>query len=227
MGRRADSIIYSELPLNEVTHGEDKRLRNKDEAANVSPCSCQQTRNAADQSFWVYGSESIEVVVAPRAASPPPVIPQATPTLRPTLKPWSALIDRMIEGDAARPKRLRTSAMEVFRTLRDKHAYTGCYNSVQEYIYAVINPERPKASRLRESQNARRGRDTVAPQEIARTTGVIFHPTKAPECELESVPSPDQTLSLVPRATAPMLYRNSLRLQKEREARRSGIRLDA
>jgi transposase len=159
----------------------------------------------------------LKSLLAPVLSPPPPFVPQATPTLRPTLKPWSALIDRMIEGDAARPKRLRTSAMEVFRTLRDKHAYTGCYNSVQEYIYAVINPERAKASRLRESQNARRGRDSVAPQEIARTTGVIFHPTKAPECELESVPSPDQTLSLVPRATAPMLYRNSLRLQKERE----------
>jgi transposase len=146
-----------------------------------------------------------------------PVVSQSTPNLRPTLKPWAGLIDRMIAGDATRPKRLRTSAMQVFQTLRDEHEYPGCYNAVQEYIYAVINPERAEASRLRQSQNARKGRASVAPQEIARTAEVTSHSPEATECEHPSVPSPDQRHSLVPRNPSLMLYRNSLRLHKEPE----------
>jgi transposase len=141
-----------------------------------------------------------------------PVVPTKTPNLRPTLKPWAGLIDRFIEGDAARPKRLRTSAMQVFRTLRDEHGYTGCYNAIQEYIYEAINPEKAQASRLRQSQNARKRRDSVAPKEIMRTTDVIFHSPQSSEWEAPSVASPKET------GSSSMHYRNSLRLHKQRES---------
>lgn len=60
--------------------------------------------------------------------------------VRPTLRPWVGVIDQIIKEDAGLPKRVRTSAMQILKTLREDHGYTGCYNVIQEYIRQARNP---------------------------------------------------------------------------------------
>jgi transposase len=57
------------------------------------------------------------------------------PSLRPTLKPWIGIIDQVVEEEAALPRRLQTTAMSIFKKLREKHGYGGCYNVVQGYVH--------------------------------------------------------------------------------------------
>ena len=54
--------------------------------------------------------------------------------LRPTLRPWIGIIDQILKEDADVPKRYRTTAMQILKTLRDEHGFTLGYNALQEYV---------------------------------------------------------------------------------------------
>jgi transposase len=54
--------------------------------------------------------------------------------LRPTLRPWIGVIDQILKEDANVPRKYRTTAMEILKTLREEHGFAGGYTVVQEYI---------------------------------------------------------------------------------------------
>jgi len=72
--------------------------------------------------------------------------------LRPTLRPWVQVIDQIVKEDAPLPKRVRTSAMQIFHKLRVEHGYTGCYNVVQEYVRQARDPVQQKVQPARTSK---------------------------------------------------------------------------
>lgn len=54
--------------------------------------------------------------------------------LRPTLRPWIGIIDQILREDAHVPKRYRTTAMRILKSLRQEHGFNGGYTVVQEYV---------------------------------------------------------------------------------------------
>lgn len=88
---------------------------------------------------------SVEAVRKLAEQLPPPQSQKMSHSVRPTLRPWVEVIDQIVREDAPLPKRVRTSAMQIFSKLREEHGYTGCYNVVQEYVRQARNPEKPEA----------------------------------------------------------------------------------
>src|SRR5256885_2436160 len=65
---------------------------------------------------------------------PPSTISQPTKEieahhLRPTLRPWIDIIDQILKEDAHVPKKYRTTAMRILKTLREEHGFTGGYTA--------------------------------------------------------------------------------------------------
>jgi transposase len=52
----------------------------------------------------------------------------------PVLGPFHAVVDQILADDEHAPPKQRHTAMQVFRRLRDEHAYPGCYGQVQRYL---------------------------------------------------------------------------------------------
>jgi transposase len=52
----------------------------------------------------------------------------------PVLGPFHAVVDQILADDQHAPPKQRHTAMQVFRRLRDEHAYPGCYGQVQRYL---------------------------------------------------------------------------------------------
>jgi len=52
----------------------------------------------------------------------------------PVLGPYATIIDGFLADDEHAPPKQRHTAMQVFRRLRDEHAYPGCYGQVQRYL---------------------------------------------------------------------------------------------
>jgi transposase len=82
--------------------------------------------------------------------------------LRPTLRPWIGVINQILKDDADVPRRYRTTAMQILKTLREEHSFTGGYTVVQEYVQRARGEARQKADRRsqnvhRKSPNARPG----------------------------------------------------------------------
>ena len=75
------------------------------------------------------------------------------PSLRPSFKPWAKIIDQIAVEEAALPKRLQTTAMRIFKKLREEHGYTGCYNVVQGYVHQARVAANPNY-RARRSKKA-------------------------------------------------------------------------
>jgi hypothetical protein len=75
--------------------------------------------------------------------------------LRPTLRPWIAVINQILKDDADVPRRYRTTAMEILKTLREEHGFTGGYTVVQEYVQRTRGETR-RQSTNRRSQNVHR-----------------------------------------------------------------------
>lgn len=57
------------------------------------------------------------------------------PVLRPSFKPWAEVVDQIVAEEAHTPRRLQTTAVRIFKKLREEHGYTGCYNVAQEYVH--------------------------------------------------------------------------------------------
>jgi transposase len=88
---------------------------------------------------------SVEAVRKLADQLPPPDPYPLGHSVRPTLRPWVEVIDQIVKEDSPLPKRVRTSAMQIFQKLREDHGYTGCYNVVQEYVRQARNPAKPEA----------------------------------------------------------------------------------
>ena len=88
---------------------------------------------------------SVEAVKKLAEQLPPPPTEKISHNVRPTLRPWAEVIDQIVREDAPLPKRVRTSAMQIFKKLREEHGYTGCYNVVQEHVRQARNPAMPAA----------------------------------------------------------------------------------
>jgi transposase len=113
----------------------------------------------------------------------------------------------MVKDDTNVPKRLRTSAMRIFKTLRDDHQYTGCYNVVQEYVRQARNPSlglevtaRRHSKAKSETENLAPGSHTEPPSAensitaagtqvfenaavISRTSSIVFRQSRRPQRE--------------------------------------------
>jgi transposase len=90
---------------------------------------------------------------------PPKAMPsQAEQTeahhLRPTLRPWIGIIDQILKEDSLVPKRYRATVMQILKTLREEHGFTGGYTVVQEYVRQARCESGQSPSRR--SQNVRR-----------------------------------------------------------------------
>jgi transposase len=98
---------------------------------------------------------SVETVKKLAEQLPPPPTEKISHNVRPTLRPWVEVIDQIVREDAPLPRRVRTSAMQIFKKLREEYGYTGCYNVVQEYVRQARNPATPEAklpTRLKKSE---------------------------------------------------------------------------
>ena len=52
----------------------------------------------------------------------------------PVLGPFRAVVDQILADDEHAPPKQRHTARQVFRRLRDEHAYPGCYGQVRRYL---------------------------------------------------------------------------------------------
>ena len=68
------------------------------------------------------------------AYSVPPGYRRQSPPKRPKLEPFTGVIDRILEDDLGRPRKLRHTAKRIFERLRDEHDYDGGYTTVKDYV---------------------------------------------------------------------------------------------
>jgi len=99
---------------------------------------------------------SVETVKAPLQQIPPSVLQTKGLNIRPTLRPWVKVIDQIVKEDTPLLKRVRTSAMQIFKKLREEYGYTGCYNVVQEYVRDARNLPESKPQRDSRLKKCRR-----------------------------------------------------------------------
>ncbi len=59
---------------------------------------------------------------------------RSKPRPAPVLGPFHAAIDQILAEDEHAPPKQRHTAMQLFRRLRDEHAYPGSYGQVQRYL---------------------------------------------------------------------------------------------
>ena len=64
----------------------------------------------------------------------PPGYRWNVPAARPKLDPYTAVIDRILEDDKARPRKQRHTAKRILERLRDEYAFTGGYTIVKDYV---------------------------------------------------------------------------------------------
>jgi hypothetical protein len=109
------------------------------------------------------------------------------------MKPWAAVIDQILKEDVGVPKKLRTSAMRIFRKLRQEHGYPGCYNTVQEYVHEARTANHdPKSDR-----KSRKKKPRIDPAKPVKKAALP--PAPAPHEELatlKALPSSSYTRSL-------------------------------
>jgi transposase len=70
-----------------------------------------------------------------RHPEPPPYTP-TQPRAAPTFGPFRAIVDAILQADATAPRKQRHTASQLFRRLRDEHAYAGGYDQVRRYVQA-------------------------------------------------------------------------------------------
>ncbi len=69
------------------------------------------------------------------AFSVPPGYRRSHPPQRPTLDPFVAIIDRILEEDQGRPAKQRHTSKRIFERLRDEHCYSGGLTIVKDYVH--------------------------------------------------------------------------------------------
>jgi hypothetical protein len=72
--------------------------------------------------------------LSPSGPSMPLVAQRPELRLRPTLRPWIGIIDQILQQETSVPRRFRTTAMQILKTLREEHGFAGGYTLVQEYV---------------------------------------------------------------------------------------------
>jgi transposase len=130
---------------------------------------------------------SVEAVRKLAEQLPSPVPQPIGHSVRPTLRPWVDVIDQIVREDAPLPKRVRTSAMQIFQKLREEYGYTGCYNVVQEYVREARNPAKPEAKPSSRPKKNEPGIPVTASAEQGEHSTIAY---RAPE-----VQSPRSTIS--------------------------------
>jgi transposase len=68
------------------------------------------------------------------AQSQPVPYTRTKPPPAPVLGDWHPTIDAILVADEEAPPKQRHTAMQVFRRLRDEHAYRGSYSQVRRYV---------------------------------------------------------------------------------------------
>ena len=68
------------------------------------------------------------------AYSVPPGYRRSVPASRPTLDPFTGVIDRILEEDEGRPVKQRHTAKRILERLRDEYGFTGGYTIVKDYV---------------------------------------------------------------------------------------------
>jgi transposase len=66
--------------------------------------------------------------------SSPPGYRRRKEVRRPVIGPVRAIIDAWLEADQAAPRKQRHTAKQVWRRLRDEHAFQGSYDAVKRYV---------------------------------------------------------------------------------------------
>jgi transposase len=66
--------------------------------------------------------------------SVPPGYRRQRPPQRPKLDPYKGIIDQIMEGDQALPKKQRHTAKRIYERLRDEHGFPGKYTIVKDYV---------------------------------------------------------------------------------------------
>ena len=68
------------------------------------------------------------------AYSVPPGYRRQSPPGKPKLKPFTGVIDRILEDGLARPRKQRHTAKRIFERLRDEYGFDGGYTTVKDYV---------------------------------------------------------------------------------------------
>ncbi len=66
--------------------------------------------------------------------SVPPGYQRQRPPQRPKLDPYKGIIDQIMEGDEALPRKQRHTAKRIYDRLRDEHGFPGKYTIVKDYV---------------------------------------------------------------------------------------------
>jgi transposase len=80
-----------------------------------------------------FGHSRRKIRAVLREAQPKPYT-RSKPPPAPVLGPFHAIIDAILADDEQAPRKQRHTAMQVFRRLRQEHAYPGGYDQVRRYI---------------------------------------------------------------------------------------------
>jgi hypothetical protein len=101
--------------------------------------------------------------------TPTPLSPDHTEDhrLRPTLRPWIGVIDQILKDDADIPRRYRTTAMKILKTLREDHGFAGGYTVVQEYVRQARDERRQSPSRRSQNLRGKRPEAPTAVQDVS------------------------------------------------------------
>lgn len=135
-----------------------------------------------------------------------PTPQQEEPRLRPTLRPWIGVIDQIIKGETDIPAKFQSTAMRIFKTLREEHGYPGCYNVVQEYVHDARIAANPDAAPCRRSRHK------------PRTKPLLLQSANPSQRQDQIPTSATQSEDSVPIArTLTKSYQLSLRPQRHRE----------
>ena len=70
------------------------------------------------------------------AFSVPPGYRRSRPPARPKLDRFTGIIDGILAGDGARPRKQRHTSKRIFERLRDEHGYPGGITIVKDYVRA-------------------------------------------------------------------------------------------
>lgn len=76
-----------------------------------------------------------------RYSAPPGYVRTRLP-VRLKLDPFIGIIDRILDEDKERPKKLRQTSKRLFERLRDKHSFAGGITIVKDYIHGARQRQR-------------------------------------------------------------------------------------
>ena len=105
----------------------------------------------------------------------PPGYKRQKPVNRPKLGPYVEVIDRIVQEDCGKPKKLRHTAKRIYEQLKEKHGFAGGLTIVKDHVREARHrnrkPPRPArfaASALPSSTQQRRGLSWQRPKSLHR-----------------------------------------------------------